>query len=173
MYRVDMSQRPDVILRGLINYDNNISLTSADIDFNHAGATELTHREQVKSGRNSRIMAYFKGAFSGSRQFFYNRINLNVFFGNTTAGAPHGECTNTIELLPYIRKGLGINIAHDEILFEYIDQDAQYCDVVILNTSIVYTGTVRVYFTGAPGSLPDQIRKTTLSGFTKDNYEVI
>lgn len=172
MYRVDMSQRPADILRGLVNFDNGTDFNETTLGFNVKGASPLPHREVVKRGRNSKVMARFKGKFRGERLFYYNRINLNEFFGNICAGAPHGEHKSTRELLPYVRKDLGVDILPEEVLDEYIDPEAAFVDIAILRNSLTYTGSVRVYFLGAPGSLVDKVRSTELGGFTKVNSEV-
>tara|TARA_Y100001956_G_scaffold15417_1_gene14845 strand:- start:566 stop:1087 length:522 start_codon:yes stop_codon:yes gene_type:complete len=171
MYRVDMSQRPADILRGLVNFDNGTEFNASNLSFNPKGASPLPHREAVNRKRNSKVMAYFKGSHRGQRLFHFNRIDLNAFFGNICAGAPYGVHTRTTELLPYVRKDLGIDIAEDEVLDEYLDPEAAFVDIQILRNSLTYIGSVRVYFLGAPGSLVDKVRSTTLGGFTSENSE--
>lgn len=172
MYRVDMSQRPADILRGLVNFDNGTKFTDKTMVFNVKGASPLPHREAVNRERNSKILALFKGNYRGERLFYYNRINLNEFFGNICAGAPYGVHTKTTELLSYVKKDLGVDIQPNEVLEEYIDPEAAYVDITILRNSLTYIGSVRVYFLGAPGSLVDKVRSTELGGFTKEQSEV-
>lgn len=172
MYRVDMSQRPADILRGLVNFDNGTDFNATTMGFNPKGASPLPHREAVKRERNSKVLARFKGRFRGERLFYYNRINLNEFFGNICAGAPYGEHRTTTELLPYVKKDLGVDIQPDEVLEDYIDPEAAFVDIQILRNSLTYLGSVRVYFLGAPGSLVDKVRSTELGGFTNVNTEV-
>lgn len=172
MYRVDMSQRPADILRGLVNFDNGTDFDASTMGFNAKGASPLEHRDAVKRDRNSKVMARFKGKFRGEKLFYYNRIDLNAFFGNICAGAPHGVHTRTTELLQYVRKDLGVDILESEVLDEYLDPEAAFVDITILRNSLTYIGSVRVYFLGAPGSLIDKVRSTTLGGFTSDNSEV-
>tara|TARA_Y100001956_G_scaffold77029_1_gene86889 strand:+ start:638 stop:1159 length:522 start_codon:yes stop_codon:yes gene_type:complete len=173
MYRVDMSQRPADILRGLVNFDNKTEYDETSLVFNPKGASPLSHREAVNRKRNSKVMAYFKGSFRGKKLFHFNRIDLNAFFGNICAGAPHGVHSRTTELLPYVKKDLGIDIAEDEVLDEYLDPEAAFVDIQILRNSLTYIGSVRVYFLGAPGSLVDKVRYTTLGGFTSETAKGI
>ncbi len=172
MYRVDMSQRPADILRGLVNFDNGTVFDATTMGFNTKGASPLGHRDAVKRERNSKVMAHFKGKFRGEKLFYYNRIDLNAFFGNICAGAPYGIHTRTTELLQYVRKDLGVDILESEVLDEYLDPEAAFVDITILRNSLTYIGSVRVYFLGAPGSLIDKVRTTTLGGFTADYSEV-
>lgn len=169
MYRVDMSQRPHQILRGLVNFDNKTDFTEKQLTFNSKGASALSKKDANKYDRNSRVMAKFHGIYTGERHLIYNRIDLNYFFGPECALAPHGEHVMNYELLEYVRRDLGIDIEKDEILHEWIDQEASFVEIKVKSNSLTYLGSVIVFFEGSPDSLVARVPNLTLDGFHKEN----
>lgn len=170
-YRVDISKTSPEILRGLINFDNNTDFTEDTLLFHEGGPARLNPWEVAENHRTDAIYCKFIGYYIDWELFYYNRIPLEQFFGSHTAAAPMGSVKYTSELLPCIRRDLGINIGRGDIVEEWIDPDALFVDVKVKNENLSYVGTLRVFFTGHPSSLMARVPNTKLRGFTKDHIQ--
>lgn len=166
-YRLDMTLRPEVILRALVNYRCHTNYKENQLIWHPDGARVLPHAKQLelRPRCDTYALANFAGGYLGSRTFTYLRADLTEMFDGEVAYAPANQHTETDELLPYILDDLGVALTRKDIIPLLIPEDAEEVDVLIAPRNLVYKGKITVSLTGGKKRLVERVLITDVGAY--------
>lgn len=166
-YRLDMTLRPEVILRSLVNYRNHTNYKENQLTWHPSGARELEKRlrDTLVPRCDTYALASFSHGYIGSRNFTYLRVDLDEMFEGQVAYAPANEHTETDELLPYILADLGVSLTRKDIIPLLIPEDAEEVDVLIAPRHLTYKGKLTVSLTGGKKRLVERVLITDVGPY--------
>lgn len=140
---------PDVLV-GLIRRDNGGQiLTAGQIRF---GLPQVFVPMPTVQRNTQIIVDALEGSlYTGSRAFFYDRVDINAFTANHTVDLTFTITNETVvtDLLPALNQRLGVNIAYDSVINDplpllSLSDPITTFPIRIAPTSLVYLGELVV-----------------------------
>ena len=161
-YVIKMSEPPQGILLGQINYEN----PAANLTFSICKFSDVGPRPSGRTDRDTKIdLIPLQGApFYGTRVFYYNRISLSEFLGTRSLNADLTKFPDTLSLLPLVLSQLGINLSSADVFNDQVVAGSESFTIRIKSMSLMYRGSIQVV---SRRMLSQQIGTRLLDGFNK------
>lgn len=164
---LDFSLAPAQILVDQINDDNSSSFTTALFNFGVPAADG--------GAKNTKIVLTAAGGsgYSGTRDIYYNRVDLATVPGNRGTTFQVGDAETLAELIPEINTLYGINLTaadYNDVAIPAFPGEAphetQTINLVAKSGSIVWRGTLVLTLNANDIDLVEAIENNSLNGLT-------
>ncbi|ANZ50270.1 hypothetical protein PHOBOS_80 [Erwinia phage vB_EamM_Phobos] len=166
-YRLDMTLRPEVILRALVNYRMNTNYKESQLIWHPSGSRVLSKvlQDTLVPRCDTYALAEFANGVIGQKTYTYLRVNLDEMFDGQVAYAPADTHIETDELLPYIAADLGVSLTRKDIVPLLIPEGAVEVDVLIAPRHLTYKGKITVALTGGAKRLVERVLITDVGAY--------
>lgn len=122
--------------------EEDIVIMSVSPSTNPKGDTEI------------RLQAVDGGIFSGTRLYYYNRVDINLIVNALSLSVPYDNYANSYEVLSALNAKYGFALIFSEIVKEdYDNRKRTYYELTIDASSYVWRGVLKVFKDPAPNSL--------------------
>ncbi len=163
----DFTKAPEQILIDQINEDNTTTFTPALLEFG-VPATDA-------GAKNTKVVitAAVGSGYTGTRDIFYNRVDLATVPGARSTIFQVGNADQLSELVPEINTAYGINLTTDDFTEAAIPafpgqmpHETQTIDLVAKATSLIWRGQVTLTLNANDIALSAAIPTNELNGLT-------
>lgn len=156
------------VLLDQINEDNSRSFTTALLTFNAAAADS-------SGAKNTKVTATAANGsgYTGTRDIFYNRVDLSTVPGSRGVTFQVGDAVNLSDLLPEINTLYGLAMTTADFTDAAIPafpgvapHETQTINMVATDAAVLWSGTLTLTIDANDMSLATAIPNNTLSGLT-------
>jgi hypothetical protein len=165
----DFTKAPKQIILDLINEKNpSLGLTEELVTF---GAPAVYSGAENRNTKLTLAAVEPSSGYSGSRDIFYNRVDISVVPGTRSKVFSLGNAVNISDLIPEINARYGINLTADDYtdaaLPTFTDQvpgEEKDFTITITAGSLVWTNSVTLQLQRNDIPLEDAIAENILDG---------